>query len=73
MICYNFMPIVNWTGTSLSFRLQNGAMGIVADLNNPESTRTAVDCIVEALRRCRDRGLGGVATTSRETEQLFGR
>ena len=37
---------------------------IVADLNNPGSPRTAVGCIVEALRRRRERGLGGFTVLS---------
>ncbi len=32
VICYNFMPIVDWTRTSLSFRLQNGAEALRFDV-----------------------------------------
>lgn len=32
VICYNFMPIVDWTRTSLSYRLQNGAEALRFDV-----------------------------------------
>ena len=38
--------------------------GIVADLNDPRSPGTAVGCIVEALRRRRERGLQGFGVLS---------
>ena len=38
--------------------------GIVADLKNPRSPGTAIACIVEALRRRRERGLGSFTVMS---------
>ncbi len=32
VICYNFMPIVDWTRTSLSYRLKNGAEALRFDV-----------------------------------------
>ena len=47
-----------------SGRLAVELPGIVADLSDPQSPATAVGCIVEALRRRRERGLQGCTVLS---------
>ena len=61
-ICYNFMPIVDWTRTSLNFRLQNGAEALrfdiaqlaAYDVHILKRRDAAFDYEADVLRRAED-------------------